>query len=81
VQDGRRSVDADRALLAHRRLVVLRPLPYRDPERVVMVCEDATSIGLPFDAVDAGTATTISWSEARRRIHAAAGRGPRAWTV
>ena len=28
--------------------------------------------------VDAGIATTISWSEARRRIHAAAGRDPRA---
>ena len=28
--------------------------------------------------VDAGMATTIPWSEARRRIHAAAARGPRA---
>ena len=27
--------------------------------------------------LDAGTAKTIPWSEARRRIHAAAGRGPR----
>ena len=26
-----------------------------------------------LDQVDAGTATTIPWSEARRRIHAAAG--------
>lgn len=25
--------------------------------------------------VDAGTAKTVSWAEARRRIHAAAGRG------
>jgi hypothetical protein len=31
-----------------------------------------------LDRVDAGTATTISWSEARRRIHAAARRDPRA---
>ena len=31
-----------------------------------------------LDRVDAGTATTISWSEARRRIHTAAGRDPRA---
>ena len=30
-----------------------------------------------LDRVDAGTATTIPWSEARRRIHAAAGRDPR----
>jgi putative addiction module component (TIGR02574 family) len=28
--------------------------------------------------VDAGLATTVPWSEARRRIHAAAGRDPRA---
>lgn len=27
--------------------------------------------------VDAGSAITVSWPEARRRIHAAAGRGPR----
>lgn len=31
-----------------------------------------------LDRLDAGTARTIPWSEARRRIHAAAGRGPRA---
>ena len=31
-----------------------------------------------IERVDAGTATTIPWSEARRRIHAAAGRGHRA---
>ena len=30
-----------------------------------------------LERVDAGNATTIPWSEARRRIHAAAGRGPR----
>jgi putative addiction module component (TIGR02574 family) len=28
--------------------------------------------------LDGGEAKTIPWSEARRRIHAAAGRGPRA---
>jgi putative addiction module component (TIGR02574 family) len=28
-----------------------------------------------LELVDAGTAKTISWAEARRRIHAAAGRG------
>jgi putative addiction module component (TIGR02574 family) len=31
-----------------------------------------------LDRVDAGTATTVSWSEARRRIHSAARRDPRA---
>lgn len=30
-----------------------------------------------LDRVGAGTATTVSWAEARRRIHAAAQRGPR----
>jgi putative addiction module component (TIGR02574 family) len=31
-----------------------------------------------LDALDAGSAETVPWSEARRRIHAAAGRGSRA---
>jgi putative addiction module component (TIGR02574 family) len=31
-----------------------------------------------LDRLEAGTTTTIPWSEARRRIHAAAGRDPRA---
>lgn len=31
-----------------------------------------------LDRVDAGNAATIPWSEARRRIHAAARRDPRA---
>ena len=30
-----------------------------------------------LDEVSAGRARTVSWSEARRRIHAAAGRGAR----
>lgn len=30
-----------------------------------------------LEQVDAGTATTVSWTEARRRIHAATQRGPR----
>jgi putative addiction module component (TIGR02574 family) len=31
-----------------------------------------------LECLDSGSATTIPWSEARRRIHAAAGRGPKA---
>jgi putative addiction module component (TIGR02574 family) len=31
-----------------------------------------------LDRLDAGTAKTVPWAEARRRIHAAAGRGSRA---
>jgi putative addiction module component (TIGR02574 family) len=37
----------------------------------------AAEIRARLEQVDAGTAKTIPWSEARRRIHAAAGRGPR----
>jgi putative addiction module component (TIGR02574 family) len=37
----------------------------------------AAEIRARLERVDAGTAKTIPWSEARRRIHAAAGRGPR----
>ena len=35
-------------------------------------------IRVRLERVDSGAAKTISWSEARRRIHAAAGRGSRA---
>jgi putative addiction module component (TIGR02574 family) len=31
-----------------------------------------------LERVDAGEVTTVPWAEARRRIHAAAGRGPAA---
>jgi putative addiction module component (TIGR02574 family) len=38
----------------------------------------AAEIRARVDRIDAGTGTTISWSEARRRIHAAASRSSRA---
>jgi putative addiction module component (TIGR02574 family) len=38
----------------------------------------AAEIRARLERIDGGSATTVSWSEARRRIHAAAGRGPRA---
>ena len=50
-------------------------------EREVDADAEATwseEIRTRLDRLDAGTAKTVSWSEARRRIHAAAGRGPRA---
>jgi putative addiction module component (TIGR02574 family) len=37
----------------------------------------ATEIRARVERLDAGDATTIPWSEARRRIHTAAGRAPR----
>lgn len=38
----------------------------------------ATEIRSRLERVDSGRATTVPWSEARRHIHAAAGRGARA---
>jgi putative addiction module component (TIGR02574 family) len=38
----------------------------------------AAEIRARLDRIDAGTAKTIPWSEARRRIHAATGRDSRA---
>jgi putative addiction module component (TIGR02574 family) len=37
----------------------------------------AAEIQARVERLDAGNATTIPWSEARRRIHAASGRVPR----
>ncbi len=36
----------------------------------------STEIRARLEQLDAGTATTVSWGEARRRIHAATQRGP-----
>jgi putative addiction module component (TIGR02574 family) len=38
----------------------------------------SSEIRARLDHLDAGTARTVPWSEARRRIHAAADRAPRA---
>jgi putative addiction module component (TIGR02574 family) len=38
----------------------------------------AMEVRARLNAVESGRATIVPWSEARRRIHAAAGRGPRA---
>ena len=40
--------------------------------------EWSAEIRARLDQLDAGLAKTVGWSEARRRIHAAAGRGSRA---
>jgi len=39
--------------------------------------EWSAEIRARLNSVDAGTASSVSWSEARRRIHAAARCGPR----
>jgi len=46
-----------------------------DPEAEVAW---ALEIRARVNEVESGRATTVPWSEARRRIHAAAGRGPHA---
>ena len=75
------------------RQILSEALRLSDEERAALAGELIQSLETEIDAdaeavwtaeirsrlerVDAGKATTIPWSEARRRIHAAAGRGPR----
>src|SRR5215472_4134572 len=42
-------IGANTAIFSTLSSVLLRPLPYDDPERVVMVFEDAASIGFPHN--------------------------------
>lgn len=75
------------------RLLLSEALRLSDEERAALAGELIQSLETEIDAdaeavwaaeirsrlerIDAGKATTIPWSEARRRIHAAAGRVPR----
>jgi len=65
--------DAERAALAGELIQSLETEIDADAEAAWSV-----EIRARLDRLDAGTAKTIPWSEARRRIHAAAGRDPRA---
>ena len=62
--------DEERAALAGELIHSLETEVDADAEAVWSV-----EIRKRLDRVDAGAATIISWAEARRRIHAAAGRG------
>ena len=64
--------DEERAALAGELIQSLEPEVDADAEAAWSV-----EIRSRLDRIDAGTATTVSWSEARRRIHAAAERGSR----
>lgn len=64
--------DEARAALAGELIQSLEPEVDADAEAAWSV-----EIRSRLDRIDAGTATTVSWSEARRRIHAAAERGSR----
>jgi len=75
------------------RQLLVEALRLSDAERAALAGELIQSLETEVDAeaeaawsaeirarlerVDAGTATTIPWSEARRRIHASAGRAAR----
>ena len=64
--------DEERAALAGELIQSLEPEVDADAEAAWSI-----EIRSRLDRIDAGTATTVSWSEARRRIHAAAERGSR----
>jgi putative addiction module component (TIGR02574 family) len=65
--------EAERAALAGELIQSLETDVDLDAE-----AEWSREIHARLDRLDRGEAKTIPWSEARRRIHAAAGRGPRA---
>lgn len=73
LEEALRLPDEERAALAGELIQSLETEVDADAEASWSV-----EIRARLDRLDAGTATTIPWSEARRRIHAAAGRGPRA---
>ncbi len=73
LEEALRLPDEERAALAGELIQSLETEVDADAEAAWSV-----EIRARLDRLDAGTATTIPWSEARRRIHAAAGRGPRA---
>ncbi len=54
-------IGANTAIFSVVNSVLLRPLPYKDPERLVMVWEDATKFGYPRDTPAA--ANYIDWRD------------------
>jgi putative addiction module component (TIGR02574 family) len=69
-EEAVRLPDEERAALAGRLIQSLETEVDPDTEAAWSV-----EIRARLDRLDAETATTIPWSEARRRIHLAAGRG------
>jgi predicted permease len=57
-------IGANTAIFSVVNTVLLRPLPYKDPDRLVMVWEDATKSGYPRDTPSA--ANYIDWREQNR---------------
>jgi predicted permease len=54
--------------------VLLRPLPYREPDRIVMVWEDMTAMGFPTNTP--APANYIDWRERNRVFEAIAATAP-----
>jgi len=77
--DARPLLDAALQLSAEERAALARELIQSLETEVDPDAEAAWSaeIHARLDRVDAGVAATVPWSEARRRIQAAAGRGSR----
>lgn len=77
--DARQLLDAALQLSAEERAALAGELIQSLETDVDPDAEAAWSaeIRARLDRVDAGLAPTVPWSEARRRIHAAARRGPR----
>lgn len=72
LDEALRLPDEERAALAGELIGSLDPGVDPDAEAAWSV-----EVRARLDRVTAGTTTTVSWAEARRRIHAAAGRGRR----
>jgi putative ABC transport system permease protein len=63
-------IGANSAIFSVVNTVLLRPLPYKDPDRLVMVWEDATKHGYPRDTP--ATANYIDWRDQNQVFEAMA---------
>src|SRR5215218_1854902 len=63
-------IGANTAIFSVVNTILLRPLPYKDPERLVMVWEDATRLGYPRDTPAA--ANFVDWRDQNQVFEAMA---------
>src|SRR6476646_9312455 len=67
-------IGANTAIFSVVSAVLLRPLPFPEPNRVVLLWEDMTAIGGPA-RVEASPGDYVSWSERSRSFTGVAGFG------